>query len=231
MSSQAPKKAIYKAASVFCAVIVLAQTIAAYPIRTVKNDYKRIALTFDDGPDERYTPEILDILREYGVKATFFVVGSNCRMCPEIIKRELDEKHEIGNHTYSHPRLKTLSSKQLISEIIETENIIYEISEYSPKLFRPPEGVYTKQISNVVDRLEYLPVTWSVDTLDWKGTSAEKITEAVLSSPFSGMIILCHDYNSFTSHTAEALRMFIPELQRQGYEFVTVSELLLSASL
>lgn len=198
------------------------------PITRLQNDEKKIALTFDDGPDNRYTPEILDILSEYNVKATFFVIGSNCEMYPDLVLRELRDGHEIGNHTYSHPRLTKISSGKLINEIIETENILFEICEYRPKLFRPPEGIYSNTVRRVISRLDYIPVVWSVDTLDWKGSSAESIAKAVMRDPRSGMIILCHDYISHNGCTPSALKIFIPKLQKQGYEFVTVSELLLS---
>ncbi len=198
------------------------------PITHIANDEKKIALTFDDGPDVRYTPEILDILSEYNVKATFFVIGSNCELYPDLVLRELKEGHEIGNHTYSHPRLTKISAGRLVNEIIETENVLFEICEYHPKLFRPPEGIYSNTVKRVIKRLDYIPVVWSVDTLDWKGSSADSIVKTVMSNPKSGMIILCHDYISHNGCTPKALRSFIPKLQKQGYEFVTVSELLLN---
>lgn len=206
----------------------LADVLYDAPITHVKNDQKKIALTFDDGPDNRYTPEILDILSEYNAKATFFVVGSNCEMYPDLVLRELRDGHEIGNHTYSHPRLTKISQGKLVNEIIETENILFEICEYRPKLFRPPEGIYSNTVKRVIQRLDYIPVAWSVDTLDWRGTSADRIVKTVMNDPKSGMIILCHDYISHHGCTPSALRAFIPKLQKLGYEFVTVSDLMLS---
>lgn len=198
------------------------------PCRRHENASMKIALTFDDGPHERYTPEILDILEEYGVKATFFVVGSNCERNRSIAEREIGAGHELGNHTYSHPHLKGIRAELLLDEIIMTENILFELGEYRPKLFRPPEGVYSLTVSRTLDRLDYIPVLWTVDTTDWKLPSAESIADTVLQNVSSGAIILCHDYVSGKSSTPDALRIFIPKLLEQGYEFVTVSELLMS---
>ena len=106
-------------------------------------DKKRVALTFDDGPHYKYTAEILDILDEYGAKATFFVVGELAERYPELILRELAEGHEIGNHTWSHPKMKKLTVDSLKQEILKTEELLNEIADYRPKLFRPPEGSFS----------------------------------------------------------------------------------------
>ena len=198
------------------------------PYRKHENSEMKIALTFDDGPHKCYTPEILDILDQYGVKATFFVIGSNCEDNLAIVQREIDSGHEIGNHTYSHPRLTKIKAEKLFSELIKTENILFELGEYRPKLFRPPEGVYSLTVSKTLERLDYIPILWTVDTTDWKLPSAEKIADTVLKNISSGEIILCHDFVSGKSNTPDALRIFIPKLLEQGYVFVTVSELIMS---
>ena len=198
------------------------------PVRCVGNNEMKIALTFDDGPHRCYTPEILDVLDGYGVKATFFVIGENCRENLGIVRRELDSGHEIGNHTYSHPHLTNITAEKLFGEIVCTENILFEVGEYRPKLFRPPEGVYSLTVSGTLERLDYIPILWTVDTTDWKHPSAEKIAKTVTDNVKPGSIILCHDYVSGKSNTAAAMRLFIPELLKRGYVFVTVSELLVS---
>lgn len=104
---------------------------------------KTRSLTFDDGPHYKYTAEILDILDEYGAKATFFVVGELAERYPELILRELAEGHEIGNHTWSHPKMKKLTVDSLKQEILKTEELLNEIADYRPKLFRPPEGAFS----------------------------------------------------------------------------------------
>lgn len=196
------------------------------PCRKHTNDEMKIALTFDDGPDKSYTNEILDILNEYGIKATFFVIGKNCEENPDILKRIALEGHEIGNHTYSHPRLSKITSNNLEKEILKTEKIVYDITGIKTCLFRPPEGVYSDATAKVSDSVGYRAILWSVDTTDWRSPEADKISKSVVENTTSGAIILCHDYIAGKSNTPAALRMFIPQLIQQGYVFVTVSELI-----
>ena len=196
------------------------------PCRKHINDEMKIALTFDDGPAANTTPEILDILNEFGIKATFFVVGKNCEENPEILKRIADEGHEIGNHTYSHLNLTNVSKRCITNEVRKTEDIISDITGIKTNLFRPPGGVYSDMIAQTCDSLGYWAILWSVDTVDWRKPDAEKITRTVVDNASSGVIILCHDYIAGKSKTPAALRMFIPRLIEQGYVFVTVSELI-----
>lgn len=198
------------------------------PYRKHTNSEMKIALTFDDGPDSRYTGEILDILEEYGIKATFFVIGKNCEAAPELLQREIAEGHEIGNHTYSHPHLYGIGAQKLKDELIKTEKVLESLGADHPRLFRPPEGVYSGTVAGMVESLDYIPILWTVDTTDWKMPSAEVIAGRVLEKAESGVIILCHDYISGKSNTPAALRLFLPALLERGYEFVTVSELLAS---
>lgn len=186
---------------------------------------KRIALTFDDGPHPVYTAEILDILDEYDIRATFFVIGTNAEGYPELIRREIESGHEIGNHTYTHTRIPDISNDELRSEVLSCEAAIRSNS-YDPYLFRPPEGRYDSADLETLTRLGYSVVLWSVDTDDWSGATTEHIVNSIRNGIKGGGIILCHDFLTKKCHTAEALRIVIPELLEQGYEFVTVSELL-----
>lgn len=192
------------------------------------NSLKRIALTFDDGPHYKYTPEILDILKEYGAKATFFVVGELAERYPELILREIAEGHEVANHTWSHPKMSKLSQAKLTEEILRTERLLNEIADYRPKLFRPPEGSFRRSSEELAEDNDYTLIMWTVDTRDWAHTPVDKIVETVLTQTGSGSIILCHDFIGRDSPTPEALRIIIPRLLDDGYEFVTVSELLTS---
>ena len=187
---------------------------------------KKIALTFDDGPHPRYTPQILDILAEYGIKATFFEVGENVIYYSEVAKRVASEGHEIGNHTYTHPHIKNLNEEQLSEETRRCESAIKEVTGVKPKLFRPPEGVVDTAVKAWAGKNGYSVVLWSVDTRDWAGTSVDEMVKNVDSNVHSGSIILMHDYVSRRSHTIEALKKIIPLLIDKGYEFVTVSELM-----
>ena len=195
----------------------------------VNDRQKRIALTFDDGPHSKYTAEILDILKEYHVHATFFVVGSNVRAYPELVVREISEGHEVGNHTDTHPcAVNKLNKSSLLKELTDAENAIYEVSDYRPHLFRPPGGLRSNLITELADEMDYSIVLWSIDTLDWsKNTDVNYVLKTVRKNIKDGAIILCHDYVvRHKSITVEALKILIPELISQGYEFVLASELI-----
>ena len=191
-----------------------------------ENEDMKIAITFDDGPHKTKTPQILDILKKHEVTATFFVVGSCVENYPDIIRRELSEGHEIGNHTFSHLSLVSGDMKKMEEEILKTEEVLFENLEYRPKLFRPPEGVCNQGIASVAAALDYSVILWNVDTRDWAHTSKDDLVNMVLRNIESGDIILFHDSISGESHTAEALEVIIPALKEKGYRFVTVSELI-----
>ncbi len=190
------------------------------------NEKMMIALTFDDGPHPRYTNEILDILKEYGVHATFFILGVNAVNYPETLRRCLIEGHEIANHTFSHTNLSNMSYGDICNEISKAEDIIYENLEIRPKLLRPPGGLYNMDVLRAASSLDYTVVLWNIDTMDWAHTSADIIAETVLKNIRPGDIILMHDYIGTDSPTPDALRLIIPKLIDKGYRFVTVSQLL-----
>lgn len=190
------------------------------------NSSNKIALTFDDGPHPRYTEEILDILDEFNVKATFFVVGENAEQYPSLISREINSGHEIGNHTYSHVNLRSAPATVILNELSKTQETIYESEEYRPKLVRPPEGKFAGELKKIAGSFDYKIVLWTVDTRDWALTPVSQICDNVKANVKSGDIILFHDYIVGESPTPEALRKLIPELLDTGFTFVTVSELL-----
>ena len=193
------------------------------------NDGNKIALTFDDGPHPQYTPLILDILREYNVHATFFLIGENAERNPELVRRILREGHEIGNHTYLHKNLKEHTSGGIYEEIAMAEEAILRIADQRTKLLRPPGGLYDKQVCETAHRLDYDIILWTVDTFDWKHPTPEEIIQTVESNVQCGDIILCHDFiGGAPSPTPDAIRKIIPDLLKRGYEFVSVSELIYS---
>lgn len=212
--------------TLFCNLSVSSAEELADVYFSKENESKKIALTFDDGPHYKYTEEILDILAEYNIKATFFVVGKLAELHPELVVREITEGHEVAGHTWSHPHLTKISEEALIKEINATEEILFEIAEYRPRLFRPPEGKCGELVRKVAGKLDYKVILWTVDTRDWAHTPSEKISECVLNNTRSGSIILCHDFVGYDSPTPAALRLFIPKLLEEGYEFVTVSDLI-----
>ena len=199
------------------------------PVYTSGSDSKHaIALTFDDGPHAQKTSEILDILKEYDVKATFFVVGENVKLNSEIFERIIEERHEVGNHTFGHKYLfgHKNSKSDMEREIDLCDDEIFNHSEYSSVLFRPPGGIYDGTLTSVCGERGYSMVLWSIDTRDWEGRTVNEIENEILCNISDGAIILMHDYVSGKSYTAEALRSVIPKLKELGYCFVTVSELI-----
>ena len=195
-------------------------------IRSGDPDSMKIALTFDDGPHPYKTNEVLDLLAQYGIRATFFVVGENVSYYPEPLRRAVALGHEIGNHTYHHALLSKECEKNTLEEIEKTEEIIFKTAGYRTKLFRPPEGAYNECALNAIQSKDYRVILWTVDTRDWENTSADKMVQTVMTNVRGGSILLFHDYMSKKSNTMEALGIVIPRLLAEGYEFVTVSELL-----
>lgn len=179
-----------------------------------------MALTFDDGPDVKVTPQILAILKKYDVKATFFMVGKNVSRNPATVEKVYESGHEIGNHTWNHPKLTTLTKVNVKQEVDRTSNAIYAAIGQYPTVFRPPYGATSEQVRSVMTMPSIL---WSVDTLDWKHRNADKILAYVKASVKDGSIILMHDIHQSTANGLENVILY---LQQQGYELVTVSEIL-----
>lgn len=188
---------------------------------------KVIALTFDDGPHATQTDEILAVLDRFQVKATFFPIGENIELHPEVTKRVCEAGHEIGNHTYTHATVSKLSEEALRREIEDTAALLKEQCGISPVLFRPPGGDISDSAVKLVHEMGYRYVLWSwrVDTRDWAAVSVDSVVKTVLNNVGNGNIVLFHDYVVGKSPTAKALEILIPALQEQGYRFVTVSQL------
>ncbi|MFC0559115.1 polysaccharide deacetylase family protein [Halalkalibacter alkalisediminis] len=193
-------------------------------------DQNRIALTFDDGPDPRFTEDVLNILNQYNVPGTFFLMGSRAIAYPEIVERMNNEGHVIGNHTYFHPNLvKEADIPTLEREVTRTEDVLNDIIGYRTSLFRPPYGFLYNELVEKLAEMQYLVIGWSVDSLDWEEDPPEVIASTVLENTHPGAIILMHDgadWDGDRTNTVESLHQIIPTLQQQGYEFVTVPELL-----
>jgi polysaccharide deacetylase family sporulation protein PdaB len=192
----------------------------------INTEKKVIALTFDDGPHRKYTPEILDLLAEYDAEATFFVVGENAEKNPKVVSRMYEEGHELAIHTYTHPLKANVPN--VLKEIRQTHETIYGISGFSPTLFRPVEGRYTDELIDAVVKEGYKVVMWSwhMDTLDWKNPGVNKIVDIVLKGTKPGNVVLFHDGGGNREQTVKALEKILPELVKKGYRFVTISELL-----
>ncbi len=190
-----------------------------------RNDRMEIALSFDDGPHPRYTPQILEILAEYGVRATFFMVGENVTYYPAAAEAVVAAGHEIGNHTFSHRRFSRMDEGEMRREIAACEEAIASVADCRPHFIRPPEGCLSDTMRRVVGTLDYRIVLWDVDTRDWAHTPPAEICAHILDTVQAGDIILMHDFIGHDSPTPEALRLVIPALLSRGYRFVTVGEL------
>lgn len=187
---------------------------------------KRIALTFDDGPHPYRTDRLLSLLARYEVRATFFVIGRNVELYPQVLKRVVAAGHEIGNHTYSHLKMKKADCTSIAAELEKTAALTEQVAGVRPTLFRPPEGVRSSAVTAAAQREGLSLVLWTIDTRDWAHASASRIEREILSGAADGAIILCHDYTTGEWGTPAGLERAIPALLAQGYRFVTVSELL-----
>ena len=182
--------------------------------------HPEVALTFDDGPSPKYTPLLLDGLKERNVRATFFLLGKNVKENQELVQRMQAEGHLLGNHTYNHVQLNKIPETTARQEILKTNNESYEATGKYPEYMRPPYGAWKKNMELCV---EMLPVFWDIDTLDWKSQNVDAILKAAGEEPEDGSIILMHDeYQT----SVEAALLIIDRLKEKGYEFVTVDELI-----
>jgi peptidoglycan-N-acetylglucosamine deacetylase len=190
---------------------------------------REIALTFDDAPDENFTPKILDILKKKGVKATFFVVGWRVEAYPDIVKRIVAEGHILGNHSYSHANLPKLKDDAFHEQILKTDRLIEKFTGFTPNIVRPPYGNVTeRQVEWLVTQKKII-VNWNVDSLDWKGLKAEQVATNILSHVHAGSIILQHSGTGGggdLSGTVNALPKIIDNLKKEGFKLVTIPELL-----
>jgi peptidoglycan-N-acetylglucosamine deacetylase len=194
----------------------------------IKTKKKLVALTFDDGPDPIFTPQILDALAKYDAKATFFVIGAEAEKYPEIIRREANEGHEIANHTYRHHFRDHFQPNKLKEELAKTSKVIERLSGQTPSLYRPHSGYYNEMIVNTAVNNGYRVVLWSwhQDTKDWKRPGIGKITQNVVSDTKPGDIVIFHDAGGDRKQTVKAVENILKILYQKGYKCVTVSELL-----
>ena len=181
----------------------------------------KVALTFDDGPHRIYTKNLLDGLRERGVKATFFVVGENIPGNEDLIQQMEADGHLIGNHTYDHADISKLSDEENCRELQKTSDLVKEITGYGTAYVRPPFGNWKDTMDC---RVTMISVKWTIDTLDWKSKNVAEIIGKVMQQISDYDIILMHDYYETS---VEAALQIVDRLQEEGYEFVTVEDLIL----
>ncbi len=192
---------------------------------------RRVALTFDDGPSPRCTPKIVNLLKRYGARATFFVLGERVEQYPGLVRAEVRAGCQVGNHTFDHPRL-TRADQATVDREIERTSLDLDLlgCASSPRLFRPPYSAYNSRVLSYLTHTSRRLVLWGIDSGDWQGLDAETIAKNVLSRVRPGAIIIFHDGDETgradRKPTVAALRIILPALRDAGYDLVTVSELI-----
>ncbi len=189
-------------------------------VSTQDMDKKKIALTFDDGPNVNYTEKLLDGLKERGVHATFFLLGKQVEKSPELVEKMYKDGHLIGNHSYEHVNLSNLSDEAAILQVDKTNEAIYKITGEYPEYIRPPFGCWK---SNLDYQTKMIEVLWNIDPLDWKTNNADAVAGRIIKDVQEDDIILLHDASESSVNAAFQI---IDKLKKEGYEFVTVDEIL-----
>ena len=209
-----------------------ASAMAPQPAAGTKLKYEKfhvnsnaIAITFDDGPHPKNTPRLLDMLKERGIKATFFLIGKSAATYPEIVRRIVAEGHELGNHTWDHKSLRAMSQTKIDEELQKTQDAIVAASGTTPLFYRPPGGqINKKQMEAVMEKFHYPSIVWEVDTNDWRSPrSIAKVHDTVMKETHAGSIILCHDIHV---ETVDAMPTTLDDLKKAGFEFKTISEMI-----
>lgn len=185
-------------------------------------DLREVAFTFDDGPKPEIARELLNILGREGVRATFFVVGKQVEQHPELVRRMMNEGHEVGNHTFNHPRLDGMSPERIRAEIASCDKAILKATGARSNLFRPPGMRYDDVVIDAAQALNYVTVHWNTVARDFGKVDSSDIAERVIKNAKPGGVILLHGH----PETLKALPEIIRDLRGKGYRFVTVTQML-----
>ena len=219
------KTRLYLFISCFLLLMLIADESTASPIRSVpvENGALRAALTFDDGPMEKYTDELLAVLRDKGVKATFFLLGRDAAQRPEDVKKIADDGHVIANHSMTHGNMKKMSFAEICAELEDCGNLLERITGKRPRFMRPPEGQYNATVLKACEVEKLIPVFWTNNPGDYsaKWKTAEALGREVIRRRKNGDIILLH---LGLPLTVEALPLIIDSYHEAGYVFVTMDE-------
>ncbi|MBW8483036.1 polysaccharide deacetylase family protein [Actinomadura parmotrematis] len=201
-------------------------TSTAHPVRylhelTPPPPPKSIALTIDDGPSPLWTPRVLDLLDEHGVKATFFIIGEQVEEFPKLTRRIADAGHQVCNHTMTHPDLSNASARKVKHEIVEAHDKIAQVTGVVPSFFRAPGGGWSHRVYDCIAEHKMVPIDWSVDPRDWSLPGVGHIRRTMLSAKADD-ILLCHDGGGDRSQTFASLKTVIPALKKRGLAFVAL---------
>jgi peptidoglycan/xylan/chitin deacetylase (PgdA/CDA1 family) len=203
----------------FVSCIVSVNIFAADNTVRIKPLPGTIALTFDDGPNPIYTPQILAILKKNNIKATFFMVGANAEKYPDIVKMVLADGHAVDSHSYSHPMLTKISDSQLQKEVLLPQSIIQKILGIKPVCLRYPFGASNEHVRNVIHEHGMMPVAMGFNSFDYERPGTDKIVNWVLKNIYSGQIILLHDGYDKREQTVAALPQIIDGVRQKGLGF------------
>ena len=193
------------------------------PIYSVERSDNAISVTFDCAWGAQDIDNILSTLKKHNCKATFFVLGTWAKEYPDAIKKIVEEGHEIGNHSYNHTHYTTMTKDEMLSDIEKCNMAIKNICGIIPTLFRAPSGDYNNGVIESAHEKSMLYIQWSVDSLDWRGLTCEHMLERIIPKTKSGDILLFHND---TAHTAESLDKILTELEKKGFSFLKVSDLI-----
>ncbi len=194
------------------------------PIYSVEKEEKIIAISFDAAYGDQYTPEILDILDQYNVKTTFFLVGFWLDKYPDMAREIHRRGHEIGNHSSTHPQMSKLTAEEIRKELKNTGDKIKKITGKAPFLFRPPFGDYNNRVIETAREEGYYSIQWDVDSLDWRELGVDPVVDRVISRVGNGSIVLFHNNAKYVT---QFLPIILDRLQKEGYKIVPVSRLIL----
>ncbi|MFC8714518.1 polysaccharide deacetylase family protein [Streptomyces sp. NPDC057197] len=189
------------------------------PILSFSGRGNTMLLTFDDGPNPEYTPQVLDTLAKYDIRATFMVCGEMADWNRDLLARMADEGHVVGNHTWTHPLLTQLSRSEIRDEIESTSDVIEKAYGERPLWFRAPYGAWNRTVFRLNAELGMEPLAWTVDSLDWTTPGTKAIVRRVERGAAPGVVVLSHDAGGDRSQTVRALRTYLPKLLDEGYHF------------
>lgn len=192
---------------------------------------KKLALTYDDGPNDPHTLRLMEVLHKHDVRATFFCIGRYAQQKPQIVRDLVKAGHVVGNHTYTHPNLALQSQTQVRIQLTTCQNVLSDVIGAAPKLFRPPYGGRRPSVLRIAREMGLEPVMWSITCYDWKATSPERIEKHVKRQLRGGDVILLHDGGHVEmgvnrGHTVAATDRLIAKYKSEGYEFLTIPEMM-----
>ena len=188
----------------------------------IDTNKKMVAITLDDGPHKTNTLKVIELFEKYNGRATFFMLGKNAELYPDVVKTVYEHGFEIGSLSWDHPDLKKLDIDGVNKQIVDTQDAIFKITGYEPKFIRPPFGSINDTVKEAISKNGMKIALWNLDTEDWKLKDANKIKDVIVNKAFDGAVILIHDIHSFTIN---GLELALEELNNKGYQFVTLDTL------